>query len=69
MSHEDVHAKLYVKFWWKRLTQLLKLYVNEVNMYLVRRFPVEICDRSCIRTHQSEKVLDFLPVLQLSAQT
>lgn len=32
------------------------------------RFPVEICHLSCIRTHQSKKVLDFLPVFQLSAQ-
>lgn len=35
---------------------------------LVRRFPMEICDLSCVRTHHSKKVLEFLPVFQLSTQ-
>lgn len=42
--------------------------VDGINTYLVWRFLVEICDLSCIRTHQSKKVLDLLPVLQLSVR-
>lgn len=39
-----------------------------VVMYPVRRLPVEICYLFSIRTHQGKKVLDILPVLQLSEQ-
>lgn len=41
---------------------------DDVSTHLVRRFPVEICNLSCVRTHKTKKVLDFLPVLQLSVK-
>lgn len=40
----------------------------EEKVYLVRRFPQEICGLSIISTHQGKKVLNFLSVLQLSRQ-
>ena len=46
---------------------ILFLYIGK-NKNLMGRFPVEICHLSSIRTHQSKKVLNFLPVLQLSAK-
>lgn len=34
----------------------------------MRRFPMKICNLSSVRTHHTKKVLEFLPVLQLSTQ-
>ena len=40
-----------------------------LTKYLMRRFSVEVRNLSYIRTHQSQQMLDLLPVLQLSIHT
>lgn len=62
------------KFFWEatllavRSLEYVTHLLNKANVDLIWRFPMQICDLVLIRTHQSKKALDFLPVLQFSAQ-